>query len=177
MEHSQGTLKNGAEAIHPYEYEQASKSYLMAVVAVIAALPLPIVNVLASAGYYLAHRKSGYFVRWHSIQAILVQLIMLPFNSFLFWWTVSLLFSEERFPRRHGRHAIEGPVTFDEIFSSASLYYWLYLSIIVFLNIVEFFSVIYTAGRVGKGHNVRWFLISDITDALCSRKNRDPYKI
>ncbi len=181
MEHTEGTIgtKITQHTVYPQEYQQASNSYLMSVVAVMAGLPLPIINVLASFGYYLAYRKSSYFVRWHCIQATLAQLIMLPFNSFLFWWTVSIIFSNDAVSFRDiERHTYyEHHVTLMDLFTSATLYYWLYLSLVLFFNLIEFFSVIYTAIHVKKGHNVRWFLISNITDMLCSKEDRDPYRI
>ena len=57
-------------SVHPNEYEKASNAYLMAIVAVVAGLPIPIINLIASVGFYMGHRKSSYFIRWHSIQAI-----------------------------------------------------------------------------------------------------------
>lgn len=141
--------------VYPHELEQASNSYLMAVISVMAGLPLPIINVVASLGFYLAHRKAGYFVRRHCIQAVLAQTIMMPFNSFAFAWTLKLIIQEK----------------------DPDMYYFVYLLGIVIFNIVEFFAVIITASAVRKGKNVRWFLIADITDALCSKENRDPYRI
>ena len=40
-----------------YEAEKASNSYLMSVVAVIAGLPLPIINLVATAIFFLGNRK------------------------------------------------------------------------------------------------------------------------
>jgi uncharacterized membrane protein len=73
-----------------HEREKASNSYLMSLVAVIAGLPLPIINLLATFFFYLANRKSTYFVRWHCIQALLSQMVLLFANSYSFWWTVSI---------------------------------------------------------------------------------------
>lgn len=146
---------NYAQVLHPSEYEKASNGYLMAVVAVIAGLPLPIINVIASLLYYLGQRKSSYFVRWHCIQAILAQTVMVPFNSFAVAWTISLFINEE----------------------TPNMYFIMYVLFVLVFNIVEFFTVIITASQVGKGKNVRWFLIANITDALTSKENRDPYRL
>jgi len=181
MEYTEGTLSTPAtnrEIIYPQEFEQAGNSYMMTIVGIIAGLPLPIINVLASVGYYMAYRKSSYFVRWHSIQAILAQLVMLPFNSVLFWWTVSIISNANLDLNGIERRTYyEHRSTFSDIFSGATMYYWLYLAIILFMNLIEFFGVIYTGSRVKKGENVRWFLIANITDALCRKESRDPYKI
>jgi uncharacterized Tic20 family protein len=141
--------------IYPYEYESASNSYLMCVVSVIAGLPLPIINVIASVGYYMAQRKSSYFVRWHCIQAILAQAIMVPFNSVAFGWTLGIIINDRQ----------------------PTLFYGIYLFIIILLNIVEFVTVIITAIRVRNGHNMRWAVIADLTDSLYSKEERDPFRI
>ena len=49
-----------------HELEAASNSYLMSLLAVMAGLPFPIINLLATAVFYLANRHRTYFVRWHS---------------------------------------------------------------------------------------------------------------
>ena len=143
------------EFIYPQEYEQAANSYLMSVVAIIAGLPLPIINLIASVGYYMAHRKSSYFVRWHCIQAVLAQAIMIPFNSIAFGWTLAIFLERKE----------------------VTLAYGTYMFLIVFFNVFEFFAVIYTSLKVKKGIDVRWPVIAGITDSLCSTENRDKYKI
>lgn len=164
------------DTIYPNEYEQASNSYLMAVATLIAGLPLPIINVLAAVGYYLAHRKSAYFVRWHCMQAIIAQAIMVPFNGIALAWTLSVILRKNMvFPDWEYHNHFEGLP--DGIFEGVSIYYFLYIFTVLFLNLIEFFTVVYTAGQVRKGHNVRWFLIATVADGLTSKKNRDPYRI
>ena len=48
-----------------HEAEKASNSYLMSVIALMAGLPLPIINLIATAMFYIGNRKGPYFVRWH----------------------------------------------------------------------------------------------------------------
>jgi len=141
--------------LSPHDWEQASNSYLMAVVAVIAGLPLPIINVIASVVFYLTHLRSSYFVRWHCIQSILSQAIMTPFNSTAIAWSLKLLINRQE----------------------PGFYFFIYLFAVAIFNLIEFFTVIITAAQVRKGINVRWFLIANLTDALCSKQNRDPYRI
>lgn len=164
------------EIIYPHEYEQASNSYLMALIAIMAGVPLPIINLIASAGFYLASRNSTYFVRWHSIQSALGQLFLLPFNSIAFAWTLQFVISSGYLGTWHNwqpdsihRLSLNYPATFS--------YYLIYILFIVILNILEFAVTIYTASRVRDGQNVRWFLLATITDRLCSKQKRDPYKI
>ena len=165
--------------IYVTELEQVSNSYLMAVVSVIAGLPLPIINVIASFFFYLAHRNASYFVRWHCIQSVLSQAVMIPFNSIAFAWTLKIMFSNSQdfLEQDAPNHYTFSGMFASEFFDSLSLYYVLYISIIVLLNIVEFVAVITTAAQVRKGKNVRWFIIANITDAITSKQNRDKYRI
>lgn len=168
------TEKLTTQQLYPQELEQASNSYLMAIVAVIAGLPLPVINVIASVGYYLGHTKASYFVRWHCIQSILAQAIMIPFNSFAFGWTVALLTSDTPISFINLQGGYNGEPE-SLIYNPRN--YILYLAIVLILNLAEFFTVIITAGEVRKGKNVRWFLIANLTDKLTSKENRDPYRI
>lgn len=156
MEYNERTVTEKATPenhIYPHEYEQASNSYLMAVVSVIAGLPLPIINLIAAVGFYLGQRKSSYFVRWHCIQSIIGQALLIPFNSIAFGWTIGVICNNRE----------------------ATKPYWIYIVVILCLNIFEFIAVIYTASKVRNGHNIRWFLIAGITDSLTSKENRDIY--
>ncbi len=155
MEYTEEAINKEQAIIHPSEYEQASNGYLMAIVAVIVGVPLPVINIIASFIYYLGNLKSSYFVRWHCIQAILAQTVMIPFNSVAVGWTISIILNNRE----------------------VTIYYGIYLFAVILFNIIEFFAVIITASKVGKGQNVRWFLIANITDLLCSKKDRNPYRI
>jgi uncharacterized membrane protein len=162
------------ELIHSADLEQASNSYLMAIVAVIAGLPLPIINTIASIIYYIAHRRSSYFVRWHCIQSILAQAVMASFNSIAFAWTLNLIFnSDEYFGQQTPEHLDN--TLFSELFYSVPIYYWMYITIVIILNVAEFITVLITATQVRKGTNVRLFVLANIADALTNKENRDPY--
>ena len=117
------------------ENEKASNSYLMSLVAVIAGLPLPIINLLATFFFYLANRKSTYFVRWHCTQALLSQAVLLFANSYSFWWTVSIIFTDEK----------------------VSNQYFAYLFTVIAFNILEIISTIYCAIQTRKGKHVSVF--------------------
>ena len=80
---------------------------------------------------------------------------MIPFNSVAVGWTISIILNNRE----------------------VTIYYGIYLFAVILFNIIEFFAVIITASKVGKGQNVRWFLIANITDLLCSKKDRNPYRI
>jgi uncharacterized membrane protein len=84
-----------------HEAEKASNSYLMSLIALIAGLPLPIINLIASVIFFVGNRKGTYFVRWHCTQALVSQLTLLCMNSFGFWWTVSIVFGDEHVSNRY----------------------------------------------------------------------------
>jgi len=148
MEYKQRIIKPAAAfAYRPgeHESEKASNSYLMSLVAAMAGLPLPIVNLLATLFFYIGNRKGTYFVRWHCMQALLSQLSMLLINSAGFWWSVSVLFGDE-------------PVTSR---------YIAYMITIILFNIVEFVATINTAVKTRKGHHVEWFFYGRLTHLIC----------
>lgn len=163
------TETNKSQIIYPHEYEQASNSYLMAVVAVIAGLPLPIINLIAAVGFYLGHRKSTYFVRWHCIQSIIGQALVIPFNSIAFAWTIGVFIN-----LKNRNYQIDREFT-EAFTDNTYTAYWIYILFVIALNLFEFITVLYTAARVRNGHNVRWAGIAGIADRLTSKENRDPY--
>ena len=128
-----------------HEKEKASNSYLMSLVALVAGLPLPIINLLATLLFFLANRKGTYFVRWHCTQALWSQLSMLFLNSAAFWWTVSIIFGDVK----------------------ATNDYFAYLFTILLFNIFEFISTIYAAIQTRKGKHVQILFFSGLTNLTC----------
>ena len=128
-----------------HELEKASNSYLMSLVALIAGMPLPIINLVATFFFYIGNRKGTYFVRWHCIQALLSQLSLLFMNSFGFWWTVSIIFGPETITNK----------------------YLAYIITVFFFNIIELVATIYTAIKVRKGEHISWWFYGDITQFIC----------
>lgn len=128
-----------------HEAEKASNSYLMSLIAIIAGLPLPIVNLIATLIFFMGNRKETYFVRWHCTQALLSQVTVFIINSFGFWWTMSILFS-------------------DEIITNN---YIAYLFTILVFNLTEFIATIYTAIQIRKGMHVNWWLYGNLTNLIC----------
>jgi len=173
------TYKETTVQLYDNDLEQASNSYLMATVSIIAGLPLPVVNLIASVGFLLNHTKSSYFVRWHCMQSVIAQTIMIPFNSIAFAWTLKIIFSDHPgqslFPFFQEQNVNRHYNGFEDI--EAIPYYWTYIALVVIFNIAEFITVIITAAEVRKGKNVRWFLVANLTDALTNKANRDPYRI
>lgn len=128
-----------------HEAEKASNSYLMSLVAVIAGLPLPILNLVATLVFYVGNRKGTYFVRWHCTQALLSQLSLLFLNSYGFWWTISIIFGS-------------GTLTGN---------YIAYMITALLFNIAELIATIYTAIKTRKGIHVEWWFYGDITNLIC----------
>ena len=56
------------ERISDGDKERAANSYIMSIVAIMAGMPLPIINLLATIFFLVAHRKGSFFVRWHCIK-------------------------------------------------------------------------------------------------------------
>jgi len=127
-----------------YESEKASNSYLMSLIAIMAGLPLPVVNLIATAMFFLSNRKAAHFVRWHCTQALLAQAITLVMNAAGVYWTLSIVFGSR--------------IVTDN--------YIAYMATIVLFNLIEFIATIYTAVRTRKGKHVSWWFFGPLTDAL-----------
>ena len=128
-----------------HEKERASNSYLMSLVALVAGLPLPIMNLLASVFFYFGNRKSTAFVKWHCTQALLAQLGMFFFNTVGFWWTISIVFEGNEVTNK----------------------YIAYIITIVGFNILEFIFTLYLATQTRKGNHIEMYFFSDITNLIC----------
>lgn len=128
-----------------HEAEAASNSYLMSLVALMAGLPLPIINLIASVIFYLGNRDGTYFVRWHCTQALLSQFSLLFVNSYGFWWTISIIFDDQTVTNN----------------------YIAYLITAIVFNIIEFIATIYTAINTRKGLHNAWWFYGDLTNLIC----------
>lgn len=131
-----------------HEMEKASNGYLMSLLALLMGAPLPIINLIATFIFYLGNHRSTHFVRWHCTQALLSQLSVFFLNSYAFWWTISILFTD----------------------AEISNNYIAYVITITLFNLFEFATTIYTAIEVRKGKHVRWWIIADLTDQLIKNK-------
>ncbi len=126
------------------EAEKASNSYVMSLVAIVAGLPLPIVNLIATFIFYLGNRNSTPFVRWHCTQALFSQLSLVIINSIGIWWTVSIAFGDELVTNEYIAYLIMG----------------------FGFNLVEFIATVYTAIQTRKGIHVKWWFYGDFSDSL-----------
>ena len=128
--------------------ERASNSYIMSIVAIAVGLPIPIINLVATFIVFLAQRKASYFVRWHSMQALLSQLSLLILNSRAWYWTYDIVFAGEE---------------------AVSNEYIAYLIAVILINLTEFFATLYAASNVRKGIDVRFWFFSDLTDTFVKK--------
>jgi uncharacterized Tic20 family protein len=128
-----------------HEAERASNSYLMSLIAAVAGLPLPIVNLIATFFFWVGNRNSTYFVRWHCTQALLSQFSMLLMNSVAFWWTIGIVFR-------------------DQVISNS---YIAYAIVVILFNLVEFIATIYTAIHTRNGKHVEWYFYGSLTNLVC----------
>ena len=140
-------IKTGKFVYEPgeHEAEKASNSYLMSLIAVIAGLPFPIVNLIATVIFFIANKKGTYFVRWHCIQALLSQFSLFFMNSFAFWWTIYILFGEKTITNN----------------------FMAYLITVFFFNLLEFIATIYTAINTRKGMHIEWLFYGNLTNIFC----------
>ncbi len=128
-----------------YENERASNSYLMSTIAVIVGLPLPIINLIATSIFYLNNRSSTFFVRWHCLQALLSQVLVVIVNSVGFSWTMTIIFGDNSISNR----------------------YIAYITTLIVFNLFEFIATIYAAIKTRKGKHVEFWFFGPLTHALC----------
>ncbi len=133
-----------ATAVTENESEKASNSYLMSLVALMAGMPLPIINLIATFFFFMANRRSTPFVKWHCTQTLLSQFSLLLMNSFGFWWTVNILFRD----------------------GNASNTYIAYMITIGLFNLTEIIATIYTAIETRKGRHVQWWFYGPLTNMV-----------
>lgn len=127
------------------ESEKASNSYLMSLIALIAGLPIPLVNLIATLVFWASNRKGSYYVRWHCTQALLSQFSLLIMNSVAVWWTLILIFGS----------------------GNPNNLYIAYVFTVLLYNLTEFIATIYSAVRTRKGEHIQWFFYGNLTDRIC----------
>jgi uncharacterized membrane protein len=131
-----------------YESEKASFSYLMSLITIIVGLPMPVINLISTLAFYLSNRKSSYFIRWHCIQTLLLQIFIVIINAYPFGLIFSIIFNN-------------GQITNNLI---------AYLITAVLFNLSGFILTIYAAIYTGRGKHVYWWLWGDLADLICREK-------
>lgn len=142
--------ENLYEFTNDFERERASYAYVASLVSFGFLLPLPIINLLASIIYSLANYKSSYFIRWHCMQVLVSQIVVVIINSLHFYWLTSILFADLAFTPK----------------------YFAYLVFVVLYNIYEFVITYRAAVKVRKGIHIRWGFWGNLASLLCKQKRR-----
>ncbi|MDR1919761.1 MAG: DUF4870 domain-containing protein [Tannerellaceae bacterium] len=137
------------------EAEKASFAYLMSTIVLIVGLPMPIINMIATVIFYLANRRRSYFVRFHCLQSMLSQMLIVAMNSVGVWWTISILLDRK----------------------PLSNYYIAYIIIILVINIMEFVASLYAAVQTRKGIDVRFWFFGTLTEVVCRKDRPDIYTV
>lgn len=150
MEHLQTIIPADISTYTPREdeKEKASNGYLMSVMVIMAGLPLPIINLLATGLFYLLNRRATYYVRWHCMQALLSQLTILVINSIALTWTIKAFMGSVPFTNR----------------------YFGYMALIIALNIFEIILNISAAIKTRKGVFVKYWFWGELTDLLIAKR-------
>jgi len=130
-----------------YETEKASNAYLMSLVVVIVGLPFPIINLLATWGYFMGQRKSTYFVRWHCLQALLSQFSVVVINSVGLGWTWSIILTARPLSNQ----------------------YIAFMALAILFNLLEFVATIVTAIETRKGRHLSWWIYGPLTQLICKK--------
>jgi Zn-dependent protease with chaperone function len=135
--------------VHDDEAESASNAYLLSLVLLMVGAPIPILNLLASVIFYFGARRSSPFVRWHCTQALLGQLVLIPVNSTFVWMTLATLLGHRQL---------------DDFYIGWGIF-------MAVLNVAEWGGSVHAAIKVRRGHDVRWWGLASMVDAMLGRRS------
>ncbi len=88
------------------EKEDAMGAYLMMFAGVAVALPLPLLNLIASFVYLYLNKSKGRFVYFHSLQALYSQIPVTLLNLALLIWLIICLVNDATFTNGFKGYAI-----------------------------------------------------------------------
>jgi uncharacterized membrane protein len=71
--------------------EDAMGAYLMMFASLALGLPIPLFNLIASVIYFFVNRKSGLFVAFHALQALLTHIPVVLLNAGVIGWLIGIL--------------------------------------------------------------------------------------
>ena len=120
------------------EREDAMGAYLMMFAAVAVALPLPIINLVAAVVYHIVNRRKSRFIHFHSLQSLVAQIPITLLNWCLLGWGIQIWWMKS--------------IELGQMF-------WIYLGIVVSMNLLYFTFSIVAAVYARKGKLYRFFLI------------------
>ena len=136
------------------EKERAANAYLMSLVGLMAGLPLPIINLIATAGYFLKFRKSTAFVRFHAFQAMISQVLVVIANSITLSMVIDILWGS-------------GQV-------SQGFFAW--LAVAIFINVFEIIGNIAGAIYAGKGRVYSMFFFGTLAMIIYGKHLNEQYE-
>jgi len=125
--------------------EKASYSYLISTVVLMVGLPFPLLNMIATFIFYMANRRKSYFVRFHCLQSLLSQILIVVMNSTTLIWLLNIVFQK----------------------TAISNFYFGFLFTVILLNLTEFIISIYASIQVRKRKDVRYFFFGPLTEVIC----------
>lgn len=128
---------------------RASNTYLISLVLMVAGGPIPFFSLFANVLFYFSNRKATYFVRWHTMQALVSQISLWIINSVAMWWVIAILF-------------------WDKYVDNNFIAYMITVAI---FNFSEMIATIYTVSRTRNGHHVEWWFYSDLTNLICKPRS------
>lgn len=131
------------------EKEDAMGAYLMMFAAIGAGLPLPIVNLIASAVYFAVNAKKSRFIRFHCHQALVSQAPTTLLNAGLVFWVFQIW-------------------VFDNLESGNAFFG--YLAMVVIVNIAYFVLSIVAAIKARKGQMYYLLLFGSLSYEHAYRK-------
>ncbi|MGA2639594.1 MAG: DUF4870 domain-containing protein [Spirochaetia bacterium] len=79
------------EEIPEREKEDAMGAYLMMFAALAIGIPIPLLNLVASIIYFFVNRKTGLFVAFHALQALLTHVPVVVLNAGVVGWLIGIL--------------------------------------------------------------------------------------
>ncbi len=136
-------------AENEFERERSSGIYLMSLAILIVGLPLPVINFIATFFMWLANRNKSWFIRWHSLQALLSQGAVAIVNGCWMYWTLNIAFSD----------------------ATLSNPYIAFTITTMLFSLLELIGTIYAAVQTRHGYHVQFWFFGPLTDLICPLKN------
>lgn len=123
---------------------RASNNYLISLVVIVAGAPIPLIGLFANVMFYFSNKRASYYVRWHTMQALVSQFSLWAINTVAFWWIWTIAFRDN---------------FIDNVFIS-------YMITVTIFNISEMIATLYTVIRMRNGNHVEWWFYSDLTNLI-----------
>jgi uncharacterized Tic20 family protein len=136
------------------EKEDAMGAYLMMFAGVAIALPLPLLNLIASFVYLYLNKSKGKFVHFHSLQALYSQIPVTALNLGLLIWFITILVND---------------FTFTSQFKG-------YAAMVLVVNMVDLVFSLIAAAKARKGLMYYYIFFGRISYLQAFRSRQKPEK-